>query len=73
MGDHVEGGSGTPARDPAFKDLEEAVRSGELVLFAGPGISMAAGLPGPAELAQRLAEHAKARGADAVARLAHGV
>lgn len=67
MGDQVDGGSGARTREPVLEELEQALRSGELVIFAGPGVSTAGGLPGPCELAEVLAERAQAWGADAVA------
>lgn len=43
--------------DPALAELREAYSSGNLVVFAGPGISTAAGLPSWARLATLLADH----------------
>ncbi|WP_437759661.1 nSTAND1 domain-containing NTPase [Sorangium sp. So ce1389] len=52
------------ARDPGLEDLEAAYRDGNVVVFAGPGVSTAAGLPSRAELVERLLERARARGVD---------
>ncbi|WP_437938949.1 nSTAND1 domain-containing NTPase [Sorangium sp. So ce341] len=52
------------ARDPRLEDLEATYRDGNVVVFAGPGVSTAAGLPSRAELVERLIERARARGVD---------
>src|SRR5438034_8452226 len=49
--------------DPALEDLHWAYRSGALILFAGGGISVAAGLPSRGELALRLLARARESGA----------
>ncbi len=48
--------------DPAFSELREAYESGKLVIFAGAGVSAAAGLPGWKRLVELLSERARARG-----------
>jgi hypothetical protein len=54
----------TGTRDPALDELREAYESGQLVVFAGPGISAAAGLPSWKRLVELLADRARARNAD---------
>ncbi|MFL5349034.1 MAG: SIR2 family protein, partial [Hyalangium sp.] len=57
----------TVTSDPALAELREAYESGKLVIFAGAGVSAAAGLPGWKRLVELLSERARARGvADAV-------
>lgn len=51
--------------DPALGELGEAYRGGDLVLFAGAGLSAAAGLPSWARLIELLTERARARDAAA--------
>ncbi|WP_257458353.1 WD40 domain-containing protein [Archangium lipolyticum] len=53
--------------DPAFTELREAYESGNLIIFAGAGISAAAGLPGWKRLVELLSERARARKADTAA------
>jgi hypothetical protein len=48
--------------DPVFADLVEVARDRTLVICAGPGVSVAAGLPGRARLLEHLLDHARARG-----------
>jgi WD40 repeat protein len=48
--------------DPAFAELREAYQSGDLVIFAGAGVSAAAGLPSWKRLVELLSERARARG-----------
>lgn len=55
-----EGGSGR-AHDPALIELEEAYRGGNLVLFAGLGVSAAAGLPTWDRLIQLMLKRARWR------------
>jgi nucleoside phosphorylase/tetratricopeptide (TPR) repeat protein len=59
-----------PARplDPVIDDLRAAYDRGDLIVFAGPGISTAAGLPGPKQLAEQLL--ARVRSPDACSPLA---
>ena len=52
-------------RDPALDELRQRYREGELVLFAGAGVSAAAGLPSWGKLVGALLDRAKARGATA--------
>lgn len=47
---------------PSLQELQRAYSSGDLVIFAGAGISAGAGLPSWPELTERLIEHAAARG-----------
>ncbi|WP_437294938.1 SIR2 family NAD-dependent protein deacylase [Sorangium sp. So ce426] len=56
------GSSGSGA-DPALEELRQAYRGGDLVAFAGAGVSVAAGLPSREELIERLAARCRARGA----------
>ncbi|KYF75483.1 hypothetical protein BE17_33685 [Sorangium cellulosum] len=49
--------------DPVLQDLRKAYESGQLVVFAGAGVSAAAGLPGWRRLTEQLAERLRARGA----------
>jgi hypothetical protein len=48
---------------PALQELQRAYSGGDLVIFAGAGISAGAGLPSWSELTIRVIEHAAARGA----------
>jgi len=57
----------TIVSDPAFAELQEAYESGKLVIFAGAGVSAAAGLPGWRRLVELLSERARARGVDEAA------
>lgn len=57
---HAEGGIGRP-NDPALSELEEAYRGGNLVLFAGLGVSAAAGLPTWDRLIQLMLKRARWR------------
>jgi WD40 repeat protein len=55
-----------PASSPSsmestFAELREAYESGELVIFAGPGLSVSAGLPGWKRIVELLTERARAR------------
>lgn len=56
----------TPARvrDPVLDDLERAYLGGNLVVFAGHGVSTAAGLPSRERLLGLIVERARARGAE---------
>ncbi|MDI1446950.1 SIR2 family protein [Polyangium sp. 6x1] len=47
---------------PSLTELQQAYARGDLVIFAGAGISAGAGLPSWAELVKRLVAHARARG-----------
>ncbi|NMO14844.1 SIR2 family protein [Pyxidicoccus fallax] len=49
--------------DPALTELREAYETGNLVIFAGAGVSAAAGLPGWKRLVEQLSEHARNRDA----------
>src|SRR4051812_26985496 len=51
--------------DPALEDLHWAYRSGALILFVGSGLSVAAGLPSRADIAGRIKDRARERGAPA--------
>jgi hypothetical protein len=55
-------------RDPALDELREAYESGQLIVFAGAGVSAAAGLPGWKRLVELLAERARSRKAPPRAR-----
>jgi hypothetical protein len=48
--------------DPALAELQEVYHKGDLVLFVGAGVSVAAGLPSWLSLVSLLVEHARARG-----------
>ncbi|WP_437674481.1 SIR2 family protein [Sorangium sp. So ce131] len=50
--------------DPALDDLRAACDGGNLVVLAGAGVSMAAGLPGRKRLVELVAERARLRGGD---------
>jgi nucleoside phosphorylase len=49
-------------QDSALAELQEAYTSGELIIFAGAGVSAAAGLPEAKRLVQLLSERAQVRG-----------
>lgn len=51
-----------PFSDPLFADLREAYLGEDLLLFAGAGLSTAAGLPSRGRLVELLADRARARG-----------
>lgn len=55
--------SGTSFSSPLLADLREAYLDEDLIVFAGAGLSAAAGLPSWARLVERLVDRAKARGA----------
>jgi hypothetical protein len=55
----------SPIADPALDELAEAYASQNLILFAGAGVSAAAGLPSWKRLVELLADRARARGAPA--------
>jgi hypothetical protein len=59
--------AGPPFADPALEELREAYEGGNLVIFAGAGISAAAGLPSWKQLVDILLDRAKARGASQAA------
>jgi hypothetical protein len=61
--DAAREGAGSAVRDPALDELLQKYREGNLVLFAGAGVSAAAGLPSWGRLASLLAERARTRGA----------
>ncbi|AUX30512.1 MULTISPECIES: SIR2 family protein [Sorangium] len=50
-------------QDPVLAELRESFAAGGVVLFVGPGIPVAAGLPSRKQLVGRVVEYAKARGA----------
>lgn len=54
--------AGNPFTDPLLADLREAYLEEDLILFAGAGLSAAAGLPSWRRLVELLADRAKARG-----------
>lgn len=54
--------SGAPFANPLLADLREAYLDEDLILFAGAGLSAAAGLPSSKRLVEALAERAQARG-----------
>lgn len=58
----AEGGAGLGA-DPALEELRRKYLEGDLVLFAGAGVSAAAGLPSWGKLVDLLSAAAAARGA----------
>jgi hypothetical protein len=49
--------------DPLLDELRDAYRGGELVLFVGPGLTIAAGLPDEAALARQAVARLRGRGA----------
>src|SRR5689334_20245008 len=53
----IEGG------DPVLEELRRKYQEGDLVLFAGAGVSAAAGLPSWGRLVELLVERARGRGA----------
>ncbi|MEP7122766.1 MAG: SIR2 family protein [Byssovorax sp.] len=53
--------AGSPLSDPLLADLREAYLDEDLILFAGAGLSAAAGLPSWARLVELLADGARAR------------
>jgi AAA domain-containing protein/SIR2-like protein len=56
-------GRGGALADPAFEELRQEYRRGNLVLFIGAGVSEAAGLPSWRRLVQLLTDRARACGA----------
>ena len=56
-----------PSSDPALSELQEAYDSGKLVVFAGAGVSAAAGLPGWKRLVEVLSDRARLVGGAAAA------
>jgi hypothetical protein len=55
---------GPPSAGPRYPELEQALRAGECVLFAGAGLSSGAGLPSWDELMRRLADDLKIQPSD---------
>src|SRR5262245_11247220 len=51
--------------DPVLDDLRREYQAGRLILFAGAGVSMSAGLPSWKTLVDALAAHARGRDASA--------
>ncbi|WP_437849783.1 SIR2 family protein [Sorangium sp. So ce363] len=51
--------------DPALQDLRKAYESGQLVVFAGAGVSAAAGLPGWQKLTEQMVARLRVSGAQA--------
>ncbi|MDC0676995.1 hypothetical protein [Sorangium atrum] len=59
--------------DPALQDLRKAYESGQLVVFAGAGVSAAAGLPGWQKLTEQMVARLRVSGARAVPACLHAI